>query len=307
MVATDGGGQTAEMAVTVKVTNVEEEGKVTLPGAQPRVGVEITAILADSDVVSEDSVTWQWYKGDPEDFVPTDDNPLTTDQVEGNAIDKATSATYTPVAKDKGSHLKAVATYFDLTYAADAEDRTTAGISDSAFDNDRFKNTATSEASIEVDANPANSTPKFREGASTERFVLENTDEDMPIGVPVLATDADDEALTYSLGGTDKDSFGIVSAITGAQIQTKAALDYETKKTYTVTVTATDGSGESSGSASITVTIKVTNEDERPTINGLYRRRDNNRPAQCEPQRGQHEHGGHLHGDRGGNPEAVRH
>ena len=53
------------------------------------------------------------------------------------------------------------------------------------------------------------------------------------------------------------------SCPTTGQLQTKAALDYETKQTYTVTVTATDPSGESD---SITVTITVTDVNEAPVV-----------------------------------------
>ena len=45
----------------------------------------------------------------------------------------------------------------------------------------------------------------------------------------------------------------------------KAALDKETKDTYTVTVTATDSLGLSS---TITVTINVTDVDEMPDLEG---------------------------------------
>ena len=47
----------------------------------------------------------------------------------------------------------------------------------------------TSEATLEVNPNPSNSAPEFDEGASTERFVMENTGEDMAIGDPVTAMD----------------------------------------------------------------------------------------------------------------------
>ena len=100
---------------------------------------------------------------------------------------------------------------------------------------------------------------------------MENTDEDMDIGMPVTATDNDTgQTLTYTLGGTDKDSFAINAATSdgdmAGQIKTKAKLDYEKKKTYMVTVTATDSSGETNDSASIPVTIYVTNVDEGPMI-----------------------------------------
>ena len=82
------------------------------------------------------------------------------------------------------------------------------------------------------------------------------------IGDPVAATD-EDTILTYSLGGPDAASFGIVRDM--GQLQTKAELDKETKDTYTVTVTAADSLSESS---TITVTIKVTNVDEMPDLEG---------------------------------------
>ena len=68
--------------------------------------------------------------------------------------------------------------------------------------------------------------------------------------------------MTYTLGGTDAVSFDIVAA-TG-QLQTKAALDYETRSGYEVTVTATD----TDGSVTTTVAIEVTNVIELAAIAG---------------------------------------
>ena len=67
-------------------------------------------------------------------------------------------------------------------------------------------------------------------------------------------TDANGDALTYALSGTDAASFDI-DTDTG-QLMTQAALDYETKNAYTVTVAASDSGGLSD---SIDVTITVTN------------------------------------------------
>ena len=97
----------------------------------------------------------------------------------------------------------------------------------------------------------------FTGGSSTTRSVAENTASGQNIGAAVAATDPDNHTLTYTLGGTDAVSFSIVS--TSGQLQTKAALDYETKSSYTVTVTAYDGN---SGADRITVTIDVTDRDE---------------------------------------------
>ena len=76
------------------------------------------------------------------------------------------------------------------------------------------------------------------------------------------ATDVDDgdtDTLTYTLGDTaDDDSFAIVHEDTG-QLQTLAALDYETKSDYEVTVTATDA-----GSETGTITVRI-NVMECPT------------------------------------------
>ena len=94
--------------------------------------------------------------------------------------------------------------------------------------------------------------PVFAEEETT-RSVAENTAMGMNIGDPVMATDEDGDTLTYTLGGADADSFDIDGA-TG-QLMTKAALDYETKMSYTVTVTASDGETDD---AAITVTISVT-------------------------------------------------
>ena len=97
----------------------------------------------------------------------------------------------------------------------------------------------------------------FSDGSSTTRAVAENTFSGENIGSPVSATDADNDTLTYTLGGTDASSFSIVSS--SGQLQTSAALNYEVKSAYAVTVSVSDGNG---GSDSITVTINVTDVDE---------------------------------------------
>ena len=99
---------------------------------------------------------------------------------------------------------------------------------------------------------PQNSAPVFSDGTSTTRSIAENTASGQNIGTAIAATDADNDPLTYTLGGTDASSFRIVS--TSGQLQTRTALDYETKNTYTVTVSTSDGNG---GSSSIPVTISV--------------------------------------------------
>ena len=106
---------------------------------------------------------------------------------------------------------------------------------------------------INVTATPPNNPPIFS-AASTTRSVSEDAAAGVNIGSPVSATDQDQgDTLTYTLGGADSASFTIVAA--SGQIRTSAALDYDTKASYTVAVTANDGTVDS---APITVTINVT-------------------------------------------------
>ena len=107
----------------------------------------------------------------------------------------------------------------------------------------------------------ANVAPEFADSEDGARSVAENTVAGEDIGNPVAASDANGDALTYTRSGTDASSFAIDSD-TG-QLMTLAALDYETKATYSVTVTASDSGGLSD---SIDVTITVTNVEEAGTV-----------------------------------------
>ena len=66
MVVTDAGvdsknKMTAEHAVVVTITNVNEDGTVTLSSEQPKIGIPLTATLEDPDGVVADSVKWTWH------------------------------------------------------------------------------------------------------------------------------------------------------------------------------------------------------------------------------------------------------
>ena len=66
--------------------------------------------------------------------------------------------------------------------------------------------------------------PVFSANTAT-RSVAENAEIGANIGTPVIATDADTDTLTYTLGGDDVESFSIVD--TSGQLQTKAELNFE--------------------------------------------------------------------------------
>ncbi len=111
---------------------------------------------------------------------------------------------------------------------------------------------------VRINVTDVNDNPVFTAGSSTTLTIAENTSADQNIGLPITATDDDEDTITYALGGTDAASFSVVS--TSGQIKTKVDLDYETKSSYTVTLTASDGNG---GTSPITVTINVTDVEEQ--------------------------------------------
>ena len=81
------------------------------------------------------------------------------------------------------------------------------------------------------------------------------------VGAAVTATDDDNDMLTYSLEGTDRNRFTIDSG--SGQIRTRVGQRYdrEAKSSYSVTVKADDQNG---GTDTIAVRINVTNRTERP-------------------------------------------
>ena len=249
--AADADGNIGTMAVKVTVTNENEEGTVTLSKTRPRVGIAVTASVTDPDG-SISGLTWQW-------------------SIINGDIAGATSDTYTPKAGDVEGTLTATASYFD---GQSAPDTTT-------------KKTAMKPADNVVAADTRNKAPVFNDqdtetdgvqNTATTRKVEENAealatddtlldDDDVAsdnVGGVVTASDPDpnEDALTYTLGGTDASKFRVRG---NGQIEVGAGteLDYETKQTYMVTVMAEDSFG---ASASIMVTIMVTDMDEAPEI-----------------------------------------
>ena len=122
-----------------------------------------------------------------------------------------------------------------------------------------IKVTDVNEAPKIMRAPDANVAPEFADSEDGARSVAEDTAAGEAIGNPVAASDANRDALTYALSGTDAASFDIDTG--SGQLMTLAALDYETKATYSVTVTASDSGGLSD---SIDVTITVTDVNEAP-------------------------------------------
>ena len=251
-------------AVKVRVTNMDEDGMVTFwrddangvsqdaTTAEIMVGDEITAAAMDPDGNPGDSfpiamdtaitaATWQWAMH----AMPADGSMPADDSTGWMDITGATNAAYTVVDDDDGMYLRATAMYADGEGANKMAMEKTAGV-----------------------VTPMNAAPAFSMDDETWS-VAENTAAGMNIGIPVTATDANGDTLTYALNGADAASFDIDQA-TG-QLMTKAMLDYEMPRgmamsddntnTYMVMVTATDPDGLTD---SIDVTIMVTDVNEAP-------------------------------------------
>ena len=98
---------TAERDVAIMVTNLEEDGEVTLSAQQPMVGVALTASVTDLDG-DVANVTWKWERDDDRANVD-----LNTEDDGEEVITGATSAIYTPTMDDEGNYLRAISTYTD--------------------------------------------------------------------------------------------------------------------------------------------------------------------------------------------------
>ena len=152
----------------------------------------------------------------------------------------------------------------------------TVSVTDSEDDSGNTETNPAEDDSINVTINvtDVNEGPAFADDAATTLEVAENTAADTNITDGLFtATDPDttNDTLTYSLGGTDAASFAIDTS-TG-QLKTKAALDHETKDSYSVDVQVSDGkdaedTAETPPTVDTThpVTITVTDVDENGTI-----------------------------------------
>ena len=97
--------------------------------------------------------------------------------------------------------------------------------------------------------------PVFVDGVTAKRSIEENSAEGTDVGMPITASDANGNALTYTLGGADAALFTIEEDTGQIKVGARTTLDYEAgKNTFAVDVTAANPSG---ASATITVTIAV--------------------------------------------------
>ena len=172
VVATDADGVPSNEEVTVTVTNVNEAGTVTLSAVAPYPGVELTTTHTDLDAQIT-SQEWQWSRSRSK----TSSNYAD--------IEDAEVESYSPTSGDQGFYLRATVTYND----GEGEGKTAM---------------ATSVHTVQ-DPNVPNADPEFTDdddnvpGNQTTRMVEENTDAGEDVGLPVEASDGDNDILTYTI------------------------------------------------------------------------------------------------------------
>ena len=93
---------------------------------------------------------------------------------------------------------------------------------------------------------------EFSEGESATRGIWENTPPGINVGGPVSAVGGD--SLTYTISGTDSESFVILPETGQIRTRDSVVYDYEVKNRYTVTVGVEDDGGNSD---TIDVTIQI--------------------------------------------------
>ena len=216
---TDPDGAKDTTTVTITVTNVEEDGKISLTWTRPQPGTDVEASLTDPDG-SISSETWQWQ--------------ISTNGNDWSNISEATSSTYTPQSGDVNKHLRAFASYTDPRGSG---------------------KTARSAAAYVKETPSSNGPPDFQ--VHTGGGYICNNDEgnvclhvrrSAPAGsdiyYPASASDPNGDELRYSLDGSDKGLFSIDSS-RGTLFTTEAHAynDPGQDGIFEITIIATDPSG----------------------------------------------------------------
>ena len=250
-----------ETHVTVQVTNVNEDGMVTIDLRQPEDGTPIMASVTDPDGI-DGNATWQWSVSTVTNPVPTASNHWASAAGAGSA-----SAIYEPDG-DAGKYLRAVATYTDALNV----ERVAIGVSE-------FPVRAEVTTDNDNDPNPENGSPGFQQGADYTRTVSEDLGKGMNVGAPVMATDPNDDTLTYELDDdasrtTMVDMTGDVGYFsvdkTNGQLMVRKPLDWDMNGPppdgkYEFYVRAIDPSGET---AEVEVTVIATDANDAPKVMG---------------------------------------
>ncbi len=224
------------LAVTVTVTNVDEDGAISAITGTAQVGVELTAgTVTDPEDGTVTSVTYQWQSS------PSDSSDYTN-------INGADQGTYTPAVDDVGKTIQVVATYID-------------------GEGSGKEVTSNPTAAVQA-ATPTPTKPVVTPPATPIVFAENDTGEVHPFS----ATTTDSRTITsYALGGDDADDFSITNAgvlTFSTPPDFEMPTDANTDNDYEITVTATDDASETSDAVAVTVTVTNVDEDGMAFIDG---------------------------------------
>ena len=245
--ATDSGGQSASVDVTISIANVEEPGSVTLTGTPPQVGRQLTATLSDSDG-GVSNITWQWER--------SADQSTWTDITTGVSSSGAQSS-YRPVEGDVNQYLRITATYTDRSGPDQAQAAPTDAVQAAPV--------------VELILTPAtvaeqdDSTPGTNEAQTvvTARLDKESSAET----TVTVRVSAGAEAVTQS-GSRLTIAAGSRTSTGQVTLTAKSNTVYEPtgRKAVTVSGSATNSDGITGPAA---VTLTITDDDDQPTVEAL--------------------------------------
>ncbi len=232
-----------DVTLNIHVTNVEEEGSITLSSTQPVAGDEIVASVNEPDGIdlSDDrQVNWVLSRN-------ADLNSNNWTEI-SNTSSNSKEFTYTPVEADVGHFLQFKAVYRDK------------------YDNTQERSEYVNSDNVVVAA-PTNGAPVFDEGSSAARSISEDAESLANVGDPVEANDPEGDTITYGLDDTMSGLFKISS--TGQiQVDNNGTLDFESTSEYVLRAWVSDSKdldGNDDGGtidSYIEVTVTVTDVDE---------------------------------------------
>ena len=241
--------------ITVKVTNVEEPGTITLNRLETRIDEDgLTATLADPDgpTSGETAIAVDWEWSVPKVSRPVlDDDDHWTDTAGTQPTGTTQTEGFTTTTTDLGGTLRVKASYTDGEGAM----------------KEAYATVANTVAAARSDVD--NEDPAFGAQVTTSFTVAEDTMVGTVVGTVRGSDDDTADILSHELtveGGNTTDSTGKfeIDIETGV-IKIASALNHEdstlTDGAYTVTVTVYDANNESGNE---TVTITATDVNEAP-------------------------------------------
>ena len=224
--ATDSHGGTDTIDVTLNVTDLDDQGEVSLSAATPAVGKSLTATLSDPDgSVTGRAWSWAWSTTRTGSFTP---------------ISGSNAAIYTPVTADAGRFLKATVTYTDSLGPGKSASQTA------------------------VNATVANPPPTFANPSVT--FAVNENATSGTVGTVTATdpdSEAVTYSVGGADAAAFNEDFSLGSTSGAIMVKPVATIDHEGRPSYSVTIAATDPFG---GANTIGVTINVTNVDEAGVV-----------------------------------------